>query len=93
MTGTQYRLHPELRLTALADEGVLLHLGERKYFSVNDTGLTMLEAMREPQSLESLVRGLLDAYETDEPVARDAAVGFLERCLKAAVIVPVPRES
>ena len=93
MSGPHYRLHPELRLTALADEGVLLHLGARKYFSVNDSGLTMLEAMREPQSLDSLVHCLLESYETGEPAAREAAEAFLERCLKAAVIVPVPNES
>jgi hypothetical protein len=90
MTAERYRLHPELRLTALADEGVLLHLGERKYFSVNDTGLTMLDALRVPQSLDQLVRRLLDGYDTNEADARKAAQAFLDRCLLAAVIVREP---
>jgi hypothetical protein len=93
MTEQRYRLHPDLRLTALADEGVLLHLGERKYFSVNDTGLSMLEAMREPQTLDELVQGLLASYETTEADARQSAQAFLERCLQASVIVPTPPAS
>jgi hypothetical protein len=93
MTEQRYRLHPDLRLTALADEGVLLHLGERKYFSVNDTGLSMLEAMREPRTLDELVQGLLASYETTEADARESAQAFLERCLHASVIVPTPPAS
>jgi hypothetical protein len=92
MTEHRYRLHPDLRLTALADEGVLLHLGERKYFSVNDTGLSMLEAMREPRTLDELVQGLLATYDTTEADARASAQAFLERCLGASVIVPDPPE-
>lgn len=93
MTEPRYRLHPELRLTALVDEGVLLHLGERKYFSVNDTGLTMLEALREPRTLEQLVEGLLAEYETTAVVARDSARQFLDRCIGAAVVVPAAEPS
>ena len=84
----RYRLHPELRLTALADEGVLLHLGERKYFSVNDTGLTMLEAMREPKSLDELVQCVLAEYDTTAEAARASAQTFVDRCLAALVVVP-----
>lgn len=93
MTVQRYRLHPDLRLTALADEGVLLHLGERKYFSVNDTGLTMLEALRVPRSLDDLVAGLLDSYDTTEADARQSAQAFLDRCLHSLVVVADPAES
>ena len=85
----RYHLHPELRLTALVDEGVLLHLGERKYFSVNDSGLSMLEALRAPKTLEELVQGLLAEYETTEDAARTSAQAFLDRCIAAAVVVLV----
>ncbi|HVT38807.1 MAG TPA: PqqD family protein [Gemmatimonadaceae bacterium] len=88
MTEQRYRLHPDLRLTALADEGVLLHLGERKYFSVNDTGLSMLEALRQPRTLDELVHELLESYDATEADARESAQAFLDRCLRASVIVP-----
>ncbi len=88
----RYRLHADLRLAALEDEGVLLHLTERRYFSVNETGLAMLEAMRAPQSLADLVRVLTDAFEVTEDEAREAAEAFLERCLNASVVVREPED-
>ncbi len=88
MTVQRYRLHPELRLTALADEGVLLHLGERKYFSVNDTGFTMLDALREPKSIDELVERVLAEYDITADAARASVLAFVERCVAAMVVVP-----
>ena len=39
---TRYRRHPELRLTALEGEGVALHLGTRRYYSVSESGVDLL---------------------------------------------------
>ena len=41
MSVTRYQRHPDLRLTALEGEGVVLHLKERRYFTVNETGLVL----------------------------------------------------
>lgn len=77
---------PEVRLTALEGEGIVLHLNERKYFSVNETGLVLLEALREPKTLEQLVAALENEYD----VARDVSVRttreFLDKCLAASVV-------
>ena len=37
MSVIRYQRHPDLRLTALEGEGVVLHLKERRYFTVNET--------------------------------------------------------
>jgi len=88
---TRYTLHPELRLTALEDEGVVLHLGAKRYFTVNDTGLLILEALkREPLREGALVSALLEQYEVTESVARETVRAFLDQCLGAAVIIPEP---
>ena len=88
---THYILHPELRLTALEDEGVVLHLGMKRYFTVNDTGLLILEALkRAPLGEDALVAALLDQYEVTEQVARETVAAFLEQCLTAAVVIPEP---
>ena len=88
---TRYTLHPELRLTALEDEGVVLHLGMKRYFTVNDTGLLILEALkREPLGEDALIAALLDQYEVTEQVARETVAAFLEQCVTAAVVIPEP---
>lgn len=81
-----YERHPELRLTALEGEGVALHLGARRYFTVSETGLTILEALRTPQTAEDLVAQLLVAYEVTPEHARASVDAFLSRCHDAALV-------
>ena len=53
-----YSRHPELRLTAVEDEGVVLHLGSLRYFTVNETGRTILQALEAAENARSArVRG------------------------------------
>ena len=47
----RYARHPDLRLTALEGEGVALHLGTRRYYSVSESGLDILEALAAPRTL------------------------------------------
>jgi hypothetical protein len=90
MSQVRYRCHADLRITSLEGEGVVLHLGERRYFSVNDTGLTLLEAAREPRTFGELVASLIAEYEVSEPEAAATTRQFLDRCLEAKVILEEP---
>ena len=87
MTESSYRRHPDLRLTSLEGEGVVLHLGERRYFSVSETGLVLLEALKESRTFGDLVEGLLCEYEVDRETAAETTKAFLEQCLASAVVV------
>ena len=87
MSLPQYERHPDLRLTALEGEGVVLHLKERRYFTVNDTGLTLLEALKQPRSVPDLVEALQAEYEVSEPEARETTEAFLAQCLAAKVVL------
>ena len=87
MSEIRYRRHADLRITSLDGEGVVLHLGERRYFTVNDTGLTLLEAARESRTFKELVASLVDEYEVSEPEAEATARTFLDQCLSSNVIL------
>ena len=82
----RYQRHPNVRLTALEGEGVVLHLDERRYFTVNATGLTLLEALVEPRTLDDLVSALIGEYEVQPPEARATAETFLRQCLDRGVV-------
>jgi len=84
---TRYRRHPELRLAAVEGEGVVLHLGTRRYFSVNDSGLTLLELLAAPRSLGDLVAALAERYEVTADDARESVRGFVDGCLAARLLV------
>ena len=87
MTEPRYHRHPDLRITDLEGEGVALHLGERRYFSLNDTGLAMLRTMAQPSTLAELVAALCAEYEVDAQEAEATARAFLQDCLANAVII------
>lgn len=76
----RYLRHPDLRLTALEGEGVALHLGERRYFTVSESGLALLEAMRQPATFEELVAVLTARYDVTEEQATASVAAFLTRC-------------
>lgn len=82
----RYSRHPEIRLTALAGEGVVLHLGSRRYFTVNETGLTILAALEEPRTFDELVAAVRAEFAVEEPLAGETTRAFLEHCLTTEVI-------
>ena len=86
MSETRYVRHPDLRLTALEGEGVVLHLKSRKYFSVNETGLVILEALKEPRTFDELVAAILKEYEVTPEAATETTRAFLDHCLATAVV-------
>lgn len=78
---TWYSRHPDLRLTSLEGEGVVLHLGSRRYFSVSETGVVILEALTTPATFETLVARITARYAVDDARAAQSVRAFLDRCL------------
>lgn len=82
-----YRRHADIRLTALEGEGVVLHMGARRYFTVTETGLTILDALKQPQSFEQLVNAITAEYDVTQEKAQTSVQAFLDQCVAAAVII------
>ncbi len=82
----RYRRHRDLRLTRLDEDGVALHLGERKYVTVNGTGATILESLAEPRTVEELVAVLCAEYEVTPEAARGAVEAYLADCEQAKLV-------
>jgi hypothetical protein len=83
---TTYLRHPDLRLTALEDEGVVLHLGTLRYFTVNETGLTILNALETPKSLQQLVKVVTDDFDVTDDVAEETTMAFLTQCMGVGLL-------
>jgi hypothetical protein len=88
---TWYHLHQDLRLTALEGEGVVLHLGSRRYFTVSETGLVILEALKAPRTFDDLVAAITARYEVDDEHAADSVREFLNRCTDASLVLAEDR--
>lgn len=83
----RYRRHPELRLTALEGEGVVLHLGTRRYYTVSASGLDLLEALESPRTLDELVVVLTTKYAVTPEAAGDSAREFVDHGVKSGVLL------
>ena len=90
MTEPRYLRHQDLRLTELEGEGVVLHLRSRRYFSVNETGLVILEALKQPRTFDQLVEAVLAEYEVTPDEASRTTREFLDHCVATAVVEAVP---
>jgi hypothetical protein len=82
----RFRPHPDLRLSSLEGEGVVLHLGSRRYFTVSKTGLVILEALSTPRTLDELVTVVVEKYEITVDHATASVRGFLDRCRESNLI-------
>jgi hypothetical protein len=83
---TVYSRHADLRLTAVDDEGVVLHLGSLRYFTVNETGLTILQALMEPRTITELVKSVTDEYDVSDELAEQTTREFINRCVDAKLL-------
>jgi hypothetical protein len=88
---TVYSRHADLRLTAVEDEGVVLHLGSLRYFTVNETGLTILQALTQPRTIEELVKSVTDEYDVSDELAEQTTREFINRCVDARLLLSEER--
>jgi hypothetical protein len=82
----RYARHPDLRLASLDGEGVALHLGTRRYYSVNESGLDLLEALAAPKRLDELVAVLTAKYDVTVEQAEVTTREFLDRGLRTGTL-------
>ena len=83
----RYVRHPDLRLADVEGDGVVLHLGTRRYFSVSESGLILLQALEAPRSVDELVGVLVEQYEVTPEQAEASVRVFLDTCRTADLLV------
>ena len=77
-----WKAHPDVIHTRAPRGGVLLDVRRKVYFSLNETGATLWKVLERGASEAELVSALLDAYDTEELVARrdvESLLGELEQ--------------
>ena len=73
--------------THLLGEGVALHLGTRKYFTITESGLILLEELAAWRSEAELVQALVARYDVTPQHAGSSVREFLERCRRADLLL------
>ncbi len=82
-----FRCDAEVILTELeGDEAVLLHLATRKYYSLNETGVSIWEGLSEGLSLQAIVETLEARYEVDSERAGRSVISLVEEFLSEGLV-------
>jgi hypothetical protein len=65
---------------------VVLHLGTRRYYTVSETGLDILEALAAPKTLEELAAALMAKYEVTAEGASASTEEFLREAVRSGMV-------
>ncbi len=83
---TRFARHAELRLTVIGNEGIALHLGTRRYYTVSESGVTILETLAAPSTMDEVVGRLTEVFDVAPAEAEKAARAFLEQGQRAGLV-------
>ena len=66
---TSVQLKPNISITRVQSEVVLLDLDNGQYFGLNDVGCCVIDGLKQEHSIEQIAEGLVDQFAVDLDVA------------------------
>ncbi|HRE48046.1 MAG TPA: PqqD family protein [Aggregatilineales bacterium] len=82
------RPNTNVLISDVAGESVLLNMDTEKYFTLNESGTRMWEALQQHGTLDGAVAALLEEYDVEEATLRQDLTTLIEE-LRAAQLVIV----
>lgn len=80
------RPNPDVLVRSVGDSVVLLHLGSEHYFSLDDVGAAMWDALGAGGPLAAAVPGLLSRFDVDASVLEGDLVRLAQELLDAGLL-------
>ena len=79
----EFRAADGVLFQSVADEAVLLNIGDNRYYGLDDIATRMWQLLMEHGDEEAVIRQMLEEYDVEEPVLRQdfaALVAEMEQC-------------
>lgn len=67
---TEFKVADGVLFQAVADEAVLLNIGDNRYYGLDDIATRMWQLLVECGDEEAVIRQMLEEYDVEEPVLR-----------------------
>ena len=80
--------HPEVVYTDLEEGAVLLHLGTRFYYSLNEVGCAIWRLLDSVEGPEDLTKRVAAAFEVEEGRAKGSVSKFLQELEREQLVSP-----
>jgi len=84
---SRYAVSADAACAQVADGAVLLHLGSKRYYSLNETGAFIWQVLEEGQNIADIVVRLQTHYEVDRGEAQQSVDRLLNELGDAGLIV------
>ena len=87
MSPVTYHPSPNAVFTAMDDdEGVLLHLQTRAYFSLNETGTLIWKLVQQGKHVDAIASVLEQSYDVDHASALQQVESFLDELAQDGLV-------
>ena len=81
-----YTISPDAAFAAVEDGAVVLHMGTKRYYSLNETGMFVWRCLEEGTGRAGIITQLVDAYEVEIAEAEMAVARLLEELVQERLI-------
>jgi hypothetical protein len=81
-----YTVSPDAAFAAVEDGAVVLHMGTKRYYSLNETGMFVWRRIEEGTGRAEIVTQLVDEYEVGIAEAEMAVARLLEELVQERLI-------
>jgi hypothetical protein len=88
---TRYAIPPDVACATVDDGAVVLHMGTKRYFSLNETGAAIWRLLEDGIPLDDIATRVTEQYDVAIDAAR-AAVDELITALEASSLLTLDRE-
>jgi len=88
MTGTEYAVASDVVSASLHDGAVVLHLGTKRYYSLNETGALVWQLLEARTPRPAIVAELRRAFDVDAAAAEAAVERLVAELAAERLLVP-----
>jgi hypothetical protein len=85
------KLHPEVLISGLQNESVILNLTNERYYGLQDVGTRMLSVLTTSPTIEAAFQTLLSEYDVAPEKLREDLAALVEQLAKEG-LVEISRE-
>jgi hypothetical protein len=85
--GTRYTVSPDAAYAPMPGGGVVLHLGENRYFSLNDTAAVIWSMLEAGEPTDAIATALTQRFEIDRPSAEHAVQALVGQLADAGLLI------
>ena len=87
---TRYVAHPDTAFATVEGGAVVLHLGTKRYYSLNETGAVLWTLLEKGATEQEATARLVELYEVRDEEARLAVVGLINSLVDENLVARGP---